>query len=218
MEPGHPKHPFKFIRSVTFFGYSESKPGNPVYEAAKEVAYRCAQHGLTVVAGGFGGEMEAAAEGAAKAKGKSIGVTFYPRIASKFEGTKHNKYLTEEVRTSTYLERTLKLIALGDAFVVFNGGTGTYGEMALAWSLARIYFGHHKPLVLVGKFWNEIIDVVKQNMYLRPEEMNEGDLKIYRIVENPDEVMKALHLFDEEMEHAPHLHYQALVAEEPFIK
>lgn len=213
-----PKHRFKFIRSVTFFGYSESRPGNPVYAQAKEVARRCAEHGLVVVAGGFGGEMEAAAEGAAKAQGKSIGVTFYPRVASNFEGTKPNPFLTQEIRTSTYLERTLKLIALGDAFVVFNGGSGTFGEMALAWSLSRIYYGHHKPLVLVGKFWNEIIDVVKRNMYLRPEEINEGELKIFRVVENADEALKALHLFDEEMEHAPHLHYQGLTAEEPFIR
>jgi uncharacterized protein (TIGR00725 family) len=114
---------FEHFRSVTVFGWSESRPGDAVYEAARGVGRLLARHGLTVVSGGFGGEMEAAARGAKEGGGKTIGVTFYPMLATKFEGGKEaSSYLDREIKTETYLERTLKLIALGDVFICFNGG------------------------------------------------------------------------------------------------
>ena|SRR5579859_784011 len=117
---------FQHFRSVTVFGWSESRPGDAVYEAARDVACLLAKHGLTVVSGGFGGQMEAAARGAKEGGGKTIGVTFYSVLATKFEaGTGASSYLDQEIKTGTYLERTLKLIALCDAFICFNGETGT---------------------------------------------------------------------------------------------
>jgi len=51
-----------------------------------------------------------------------------------------------------YVERTLKLLELGEIYVIFNGGTGTISEFGMAWGLARLYFGNHKPMVLFGQF------------------------------------------------------------------
>lgn len=189
-------HPYKFehIHAVTFFGWSESHPGDQVYEAARDVAFLLAKHGLTIVSGGFGGEMEAAAKGAKEGGGKAIGVTFYPALATNFEaGKEASKYLDREVKTATYLERTLKLIALGDAFVCFNGGTGTISEWGMAWGLSRIYYGHHKPLVLFGDFWKEIVKSIEKNMYIRPIEK-----LTYRIVNSPHQALQALKDFDRE--------------------
>jgi len=170
---------FKHFQSVTVFGWSDSRTGDAVYEAACKVGYLLARHGLTVVTGGFGGEMEAAVRGAKAAGGKTIGVTFYPKLATKFEGGKvATSYLDREIKTRTYLERTLKLIALGDAFVCFNGGTGTISEWGMAWGLARIYYGHHKPLIMFGDFWTDIVAVIERDMHIRQEEK-----KVFRIVD-----------------------------------
>lgn len=202
----------KHIRAVTFFGWSESHPGDAVYEAAREVARLLAGHGLIVVSGGFGGEMEAAARGAKEGGGRTIGVTFYPVLATRFEGGEAaSRYLDQEIKTTTYLERTLKLIALGDAFICFNGGTGTISEWGMAWGLARIYYGRHKPLVLYGEFWKGIIDVIERNMHIRPEEK-----KVYQIVSSPSQALRALRDFDRQYQ-GPHPHYVHLMPERDFI-
>lgn len=203
---------FAHIHAVTFFGWSESKPGDQVYEAARDVAFLLAKHGLAIVSGGFGGEMEAAAKGAKEGGGKAIGVTFYPALATNFEaGKEASQYLDKEVKTKTYLERTLKLIALGDAFICFNGGTGTISEWGMAWGLSRIYFGYHKPLVLYGKFWKEIVAAIEKNMYIRPVEK-----KVYKIVSSPAEALQVLKDYDREYT-GPHPHYELLVPERDFI-
>jgi uncharacterized protein (TIGR00730 family) len=203
---------FKHFRSVTVFGWSESHPGDAVYEAAREVACLAAKQGLTVVSGGFGGEMEAAARGAKEGGGKTIGVTFYPMLATKFEaGTGASSYLDQEVKTGTYLERTLQLIALGDAFICFNGGTGTISEWGMAWGLARIYYGHHKPLIMFGAFWKDIVDVIERNMHIRPEEE-----KVYHIVDSPAEALRALRDFDRRSK-GIHPHYALLMPERDFV-
>lgn len=205
-------HKFDHIHAVTFFGWSQSRPGDAVYEAARDVAFLCARHGLTVISGGFGGEMEAAAKGSREGGGKSVGVTFYPALATHFEaGKKASPYVDKEIKTTTYLERTLKLIALGDAFVAFNGGTGTISEWGMAWGLARIYFGHHKPVILYGKFWHEVVNVIERNMYIRPEEK-----QVYRIVQSPHEALQALKDFDAGYR-GPHPHYQYLTPEKDFV-
>ncbi|OGM68462.1 hypothetical protein A2985_01545 [Candidatus Woesebacteria bacterium RIFCSPLOWO2_01_FULL_43_11] len=80
---------------------------------------------------------------------------------------------------------------LGDAYVIFRGGTGTISEFGMAWGLARLYFGHHKPLILYGDFWNEIIREFERNMRIRPE-----DLKVYKVVNTPDEAYKAIQIFE----------------------
>jgi uncharacterized protein (TIGR00730 family) len=203
---------FKHFRSVTVFGWSESRPGDAVYEAAREVARELARHGLTVVSGGFGGEMEAAAKGAKEGGGRTIGVTFYPMLATEFEAGKGaSSYLDREIKTGTYLERTLKLIALGDAFICFNGGTGTISEWGMAWGLARIYYGHHKPLIMFGDFWEDIIDVIERNMHIRPEEE-----KVYQIVDSPDGALSALRDFDRKSK-GSHPHYALLMPERDFV-
>mgnify|MGYP001225568310 CR=1 FL=1 len=74
--------------------------------------------------------------------------------------------------------------------MAFNGGTGTISEFGMAWGLARLYFGNHKPMGLFGRFWEEIIEAFKKNMLLRPEEM-----RVYEIVETPEGAAEAIKRF-----------------------
>jgi len=83
----------------------------------------------------------------------------------------------------------------GDAYVLFKGGTGTISEFGMVWGTARLYFGHHKPFLLYGEFWHEIMEALAKNMYIRGEE-----LKVYRIVETPEQVLEELQRLDAEDE------------------
>lgn len=172
------------IRNIAFFGFADTKPREVLYQSAYETAKILAQEGYTVVNGGGPGVMRASSEGAKAGKGRVIGVTFNPIGMVNFEGKDPSNQVDEEIMLANYVERTLKLLEMGDIYVIFAGGTGTISEFGMAWGLARLYFGYHKPLILYGSFWHEIIEVFARNMPLRQEE-----LEVYRIVNSPQEAL-----------------------------
>lgn len=187
-------------RNVTFLGNSEARETDPEYRGAYESAKLLAENGYTIINGGGPGVMQAASLGAKSVDGKTIGVTFYPKEITNFEGRMMTNPLDEEVITKHYMERTLKLLELGQIYLFFRGGTGTISEFGMAWGLARLYFGKHKPLILYGDFWQEIIDVFRVNMRLRQEEMT-----VFKIVNSPEKVLAAIKSFEERAENS-HTH------------
>ena len=66
----------------------------------------------------------------------------------------------------------------------------------MAWGLARLYMGHHKPLILYGKFWENIMATFMANMRMRPEEF-----QVYRIATTPEEVVESLEVFEFMLKH-----------------
>ena len=172
---------------VTIFGFSEAKPEEKDYQAAYQTAKLLAQEGFVIVNGGGPGIMRAASEGAKAGGGRAIGVTFNPQGMTNFEGQDPHNPANKTIVMDNYVERTLKLLDLGDAYIIFNGGTGTISEFAMAWGLARLYFGRHKPLILFGGWWHEIMEALAKNMRLRSEE-----LQVYRIVTTPTEAVEEI--------------------------
>jgi len=179
------------IKHIAYFGFADTAPSDPLYKEAFECAKFLASKGFVTINGGGPGTMRATSEGAKSGGGTVIGVTFYPKDITNFEGRDPNNPIDQEIITKNYLERTLKLLELGDIYVVFAGGTGTISEMGMAWGLAKLYYGHHKPLILYGKFWKLIIDAFVNNMRIRPE-----DLKVYKIVSTPEEAYKEVLEFE----------------------
>ena len=192
------------IEQVAIFGFADSVEGQPLYTQVFEVAKTLAEAGYIVVDGGGPGVMRAATEGAKSVSGKVIGVTFYPEDEMNYEGRDPKNLFDKEIKTSSYVERTLTLMEQGQAYVVFNGGTGTISEFGMAWGLARLYFGHHKPLILYGKFWEKIMKTFNETMMIRPEEK-----KVYKIVNTPAGVIQALDDFQTELNRGDHPHIQA---------
>jgi uncharacterized protein (TIGR00725 family) len=182
----------KKIKTISYFGFADADPTDPLYKEAFECSKFLSSKGYVAINGGGPGTMRAVSEGAKAAGGRAIGATFYPKDITNFEGLDPNNPMDEEIKTSNYLERTLKLLELGDAYVIFKGGTGTISEFGMAWGLARLYYGHHKPLMLYGEFWNNIISAFVANMRIRPEE-----LKVYRVVNSPQDALAAIDLFEE---------------------
>ncbi|PIU34486.1 hypothetical protein COT03_02230 [Candidatus Shapirobacteria bacterium CG07_land_8_20_14_0_80_39_18] len=175
------------VKNVTFFGCSQIKPGDFDYDAAYQAAKLLAQNGYLVINGGGPGVMKASSEGAKAGGGRVIGVSFNPKDMTHFEGRDPSNPVDQEILVDNYVLRTLKLLEMGDAYVVFNGGTGTISEFGMAWGLARLYFGHHKPLILYGSFWHEIMETFGKNMLIRPEE-----IRVYRIVTTPQQVLEEI--------------------------
>ncbi len=179
------------IKHISYFCFADTGLSDPLYKEAYECAKFLASKGFVTINGGGPGSMRAVSEGAKAGGGNVVGVTFYPKDITNFEGRDPNNPLDEEVVTKNYLERTLKLLELGDIYIILKGGTGTISEFAMSWGLAKLYYGHHKPLILYGKFWNEIIKSFVDNMRVRPE-----DLKVFKVVENPQEALDAILMFE----------------------
>lgn len=174
-------------RNITILGFSQAKPGDEIYQAAYEVARVLAQEGYTIVNGGGPGVMKASSEGAKAGGGKTVGVYFNPKGMTNYEGRDPSNPVDEKMVMPNYLERTLKLLELGDVYIIFNGGTGTISEFGMAWGLARLYFGYHKPLIFYGAFWHEILEIIASKMMIREEE-----LQVYRIVTTPGDALMAV--------------------------
>jgi uncharacterized protein (TIGR00730 family) len=153
------------MKTVTIFGSSLPSEQTPAYREARELGRALAELGFTVCNGGYRGLMEASARGACDAGGHTIGITcsLWPRPA--------NNWIREEVRTASFPERIMTLIARGDAYVVLPGGTGTLAELAMAWELMNksvlsATIGGKKPLVLVGSYWQPVISCLDQEPHL----------------------------------------------------
>src|SRR3989338_9060256 len=102
---------------VTVFGGSHTSEKDPDYKTAFELGRELAKAGFTLCNGGYSGIMEASARGAKEGGGKTIAVS-----ASDFGGAV-NRWMDEEIKAGCWSERLFKLIELGDAYVVFDGGT-----------------------------------------------------------------------------------------------
>ncbi|OGD87744.1 hypothetical protein A3D81_01625 [Candidatus Curtissbacteria bacterium RIFCSPHIGHO2_02_FULL_40_17] len=189
------------IEKVTFLGYADAKEADDPFKAAFEIARLCAQKGYTIVNGGGPGVMKASTLGAKSAGGKAIGITFFPKDIPMFEGRDETNTVDELIVVDNYLERTLKLLQIGHVFIIFNGGTGTISEFGMAWGLARLYFGHHKPLILYGDFWQEIIFAFTRGMYIRPEER-----QVFKIINKPQDALVAIEEFQTKIDQLAHNH------------
>lgn len=187
------------IENIAIFGFADTDENDRLFQNVYKVARELAEAGYTVVDGGGPGVMLAASMGAKAAGGKVIGVTLYPKDMPNFEGKDPKNMLDVEIKSNSYIERTLTLMKEGQVYIVFKGGTGTISEFGMAWGLARLYFGHHKPLILYGKFWKKIIKAFRENMAMRPEEF-----EVFKIVDSPEGVLEAIKDFEDEIQKGKH--------------
>lgn len=189
---GKPIRPI--IKNIAFFGDANITNEDPVYKDAYEAAKLLADQGFAIVNGGGPGVMVASTKGAEAAKGETLSVTFYPKDAPNFEERYLGNVTDKEVVTSNYIERMFKLMEHADMFIIFKGGSGTISEFGTAWVLAHIYKGHHKPFILYGEFWNEIINCVMKNMNI-----DENERSVFEIVEKHSEILPTIRKFEHEL-------------------
>jgi len=189
------------LKNIAFFGYSDFKKTDKEYREAFEVAKLLAQKGHTIVNGGGPGIMDASTQGAEAVNGETIAITFSPKDAPGYEGRYLTNRVDKEIKTKNYIERMFKLMEHADAYIIFKGGTGTLSEFGTAWVLARLYYPHHKPFILYGRFWHKIVQTIKEKMGIRKEAM-----KVFKIVESKEEVLTALGEFDKEIAEYDHSH------------
>lgn len=183
------------IKNISFFGSADVDERHPLYQEAFKLARRLAYEGKVIVNGGGPGVMNAATQGAKSVAGESLAVTFYPQDMPEFEGRYGENQVDKEIKTANYIERMFELMNHSDAIICFQGGTGTLSEWATAWLLAHLYYGNHKPLILYGEFWHEVMRVINDNFLIGEKEQT-----VYKIANNEQELLVALAEFEADLE------------------
>jgi hypothetical protein len=143
---------------IAVFGGSQPKEGETAYAEALELGRLLAERGHTVLTGGYIGTMEAVSRGAAEAGGHVIGVTCAE--IEKWRSVGANRWVKEEWRKETLIERLQAIVEGSDAAMALPGGPGTLTEIALTWNLMIIESLHRRPLILIGDGWQSVFGQV----------------------------------------------------------
>ena len=101
--------------------------------------------------------MEAAARGAREARGTDTSPGTIGVICDFFGDRSANSWVDEIRHTTTLFERLEQLIALGDAYVVLPGGTGTLLELAAVLEFTTKGLIPPRPVILLGRYWEEVL-------------------------------------------------------------
>lgn len=120
--------------------------GSPTYALAVALGHYLAQSGALVLCGGRGGVMEAVAQGARAAGGRSIGILPFAETSTE----RANEFIDHAVFTGLGDGRNFLTAAVPDAAIALAGEAGTLSEIGLALKVGT-------PLVYLGawRFLND---------------------------------------------------------------
>ena len=175
---------------VSIFGSARTKPENPYYLLAEEIAYKLTLEGYGVITGGGPGIMEAANKGAKKGNGKSVGLN----IELPFE-QKPNDYVDRDksIDFNYFFVRKTIFLKYSQGFIALPGGFGTLDELFEALTLVQTSKIGEFPVVLVGrKYWQGMLEWVKSVMMEEEHNVNKEDLERVHVVDTADEAVKVI--------------------------
>ncbi|HEY4654339.1 MAG TPA: TIGR00730 family Rossman fold protein [Cyclobacteriaceae bacterium] len=174
---------------VTIFGSARTEPGHPYYTTAEEIAYQLVQHGYGVITGGGPGIMEAGNRGANRANGKSVGLNIFLPFEQK-----GNIYIDKDKLLSFdyFFVRKVMFVKYSQGFIVMPGGFGTLDELMEALTLIQTQKTARFPVVMVGrKFWKGLVGWFDEAL-VREGMVGEEDLRLYNLVDTPEEAVKVI--------------------------
>ena len=178
---------------VSIFGSARTTDDNPYFKVAQEIAAKLVRHGYGVITGGGPGIMEAANKGAFEQGGRSVGLN----IKLPFE-QHSNIYIDPDKNMDFdfFFVRKVMFVKYSQGFIVLPGGFGTLDELFEALTLIQTKKIGRFPIILVGKaYWSGLIDWIKSTVLEAENNINAPDLKLFSIVETPDEAVRVIEEF-----------------------
>ena len=163
------------MKNITVFGSAMPIQGDAEYETAYQLGKLLAAKEFNVVNGGYYGIMEAVSKGEIENGGSATGITL------RYLKRKPNKFLTKVITCDNLFDRINKLVELGDAYVVLQGGTGTLLEFASVWEYLNKNLINEKPIVCHSPMWLKVGEVI--NDQLRKEGKNTNLVSFFDDIE-----------------------------------
>ncbi len=178
---------------VSIFGSARTKPDNPYYKQAEEIAEKLTKKGYGVITGGGFGIMEAGNKGAKQGAGKSVGLN----IDLPFE-QEANSFIDNDklINFDYFFVRKVMFVKYAQGFVVMPGGVGTLDELFEAITLIQTKKIAPFPIVLVGKkYWSGLIDWIREVMLAKEQNISPEDLDLFNLVDTADEAVECIDNF-----------------------
>ena len=172
---------------VSIFGSARTHPDHKHYNLAEDIAFKLTQNGYGVITGGGPGIMEAANKGAARGKGKSVGIN----IDLPFE-QRPNPYIDPDklITFDYFFIRKLMFMKYAQGFIVLPGGFGTFDELFEAITLIQTKKIGKFPIILVNKkYWGGLLDWIKEEMLGVENNISPEDLNLFTLVDTSDEAV-----------------------------
>ena len=177
-------------RGVSIFGSKKAGPCSFYYKSAYKTAFLLGKAGFSILTGAGPGIMEAANKGAKESKAESIGLNILIP-----EQQTPNPYLSYILEFKYFFIRKVMFAKYSRAFVVFPGGFGTLDEFFEALALVQTERVPKFPIILFGsKYWRGLIRWLRE-VSLERGCLEEKDLKLFKIVDKPLEVVKSIKRF-----------------------
>jgi len=174
--------------AVSFFGSARAEPNERYYKLAEQTSFEISKAGFAVITGGGGGIMEAANKGAADAGGQSIGLN----IELPMEQIP-NEYQNLPLQFRYFFVRKVMFLKYAHGFIVFPGGYGTMDEFFESLVLIQTLKQASFPVILMGgDYWKGLIDWIKEKMLAEHDYIDEDDLKVFTMVEDPHEAVRII--------------------------
>lgn len=180
----------KFENAVTIFGSARLKPNHKMYQTAEETAKLLSRNGYAVITGGGPGIMEAGNRGAFMAKGDSIGLN----IELPFE-QKPNPFIRTLVNFHYFFCRKVMFVKYAKAVIIFPGGFGTMDELFESLTLVQTGRMPKVPVIMVGSYFWKGLRGWLHDMMLKEGCIDENDLYLYHVVDDPKDVVKIVNDF-----------------------
>ncbi len=173
--------------AVSIFGSARTKPQDPVFKKAEQIAAAFVQNGFAVITGGGGGVMEAANKGATEAGGRSVGLN----IKLPFEQVP-NSYSNLKLDFNYFFIRKVMFIKYAAAYIALPGGFGTLDEIFEVMTLIQTKRIKPFPIILAGsEYWTGLLEWVKQRLQdggmISPEDMD-----IVQVLDDPEEIVSVV--------------------------
>lgn len=172
---------------VSIFGSSRIRPGDPIYDAVKELSKQLALMGVDIVTGGGPGLMEAANAGAVEGQGESRSRSFGLPIHLPTEEAA-NPFVDSVFKHRTFFSRLHHFVRLSSAYIVVPGGIGTCLEAFMVWQLLQVRHIAQHPLIFVGPMWHGLIVWMRETMESRGL-VSPPDMDIVRVVDTAEEAI-----------------------------
>ncbi|KAA3440098.1 LOG family protein [Rufibacter hautae] len=175
---------------VSIFGSARTKPENPYYIMAEEIAAKLVRHGYGVITGGGPGIMEAGNKGAHSEGGRSVGLN----IQLPFEQF-NNIYIDPDklINFDYFFVRKVMFVKYAQGFIGMPGGFGTLDELFEAITLIQTKKIGKFPIVLVGKkYWQGMFDWIKDVMLTQESNISPEDLDLVHLVDNATDAVKVI--------------------------
>jgi len=172
--------------AVSIFGSARTRPEDPAYAAARELAGKLARNGRAVITGGGPGIMEAANRGAYEAGGVSVGLN----IALPMEQAP-NEYQTHELIFNYFFVRKVMFVKYARAFVIFPGGFGTLDELFESLTLMQTLKIPPFPIVCMeSAYWEGLTAWFRSTLLERHRAISPEDLDLFLVCDDVDEAVE----------------------------